>query len=354
MKADRNPRPSSIGSDASGGDTNDGAAGLEEVERCLLCRETGAVPWIESTVQLAPATGERFRFVRCGRCDLVFLSPRPTEEGMARFYPPDYLPHRGPEAWGRWAGLARSSERRLDRRRVRRVLHRSMLGPHHRVLDVGCGRPTFLEELRRRTGAHCVGLDVSAAGWEDGGDPHRWDGLTLVEGTPAAAVESLRELSRVPRRSEAPQGFDVITMWHALEHDHHPRETLALLSSLAAPGALLIVEVPDLDSVTFRLHGEDWAGLHTPRHTAVYTPRTLVAMVDAGGWVVVSSGRHGSLSPYVLWWLGRQIRAGRALSGSVEPSFAAFVAGMLVTLPLILLQRWIPLGVQLVEARLPG
>lgn len=327
---------------------------LEEVEGCLLCGEAGAVPWIDSTVQLAPATGERFRFVQCGGCGLVFLSPRPTEEGMARYYPPDYLPHRGPEAWGRWAGMARRSERRLDGRRVRRVLARAGLGTHHSILDVGCGHPTFLEELRRRTGARCVGLDVSAAGWEEGIESGRWEGLTLLEGTPAALVEKLRELSRDPGDAADSPGFDVITMWHALEHDHHPLETLRLLASIAAPGARLLVEVPDLDSLTFRLHGEDWAGLHTPRHTAAYTTRTLQAMVDAGGWSVERVHRHGTLPPWILWWLGRQVRAGRPLTGSVETSFPGFVVGMLASLPLTLVQRWVPLGVQVVEARLRG
>jgi 2-polyprenyl-3-methyl-5-hydroxy-6-metoxy-1,4-benzoquinol methylase len=326
----------------------------EVVEGCLLCGTVGAAPWIESTVQLAPATGERFRFVRCRECDLVFLSPRPTEAGMARYYPPDYLPHRGPEAWGRWAPIARRSERALDRRRVRRVLSRTGVGPAHSILDVGCGRPTFLKEFRRRTGARCVGLDVSAAGWEEGSDPERWEGLTLLEGTPAALSERLRELSSDPGEAIASPGFDCITMWHALEHDHHPLETLRILASIAAPDARLFVEVPDLDSLTSRLHGEDWAGLHTPRHTAAYTSETLQGMLEAGGWSVEGAHRHGTLSPWVLWWLGRQVRAGRALDGSLEPAFPSFVGGMVAALPLIVLQRWIPLGVQLVEARLRG
>jgi SAM-dependent methyltransferase len=285
--------------------------------------------------------GQRFTFVRCTLCDLVFLSPRPTPEAMGAYYPPSYLPHRGPEAWGRWRGLVDAAGRRTDRARVRWIQEKAGAGAGARLLDVGCGRPTFLRRAVDDLGATGVGLDISDAGWREGD----WGGLRLLEGTVREALDELRGL--------AGPGFDMITLWHALEHEHDPRGTLEALLEVAAPGAHLVVEVPNLDSLTARMHGTDWAGFHTPRHTAAYTPATLGALLGVSGWSVTDQRSHGTLDPWVLWWLGRQLRRGRALDGSLEGAFPGFVLGKVLSLPLSLLQRWIPLGVQVATARAP-
>jgi 2-polyprenyl-3-methyl-5-hydroxy-6-metoxy-1,4-benzoquinol methylase len=317
-------------------------SGPRESTPCLLCGNPSPEVLLVSEVQLAPATGERFTFVRCTLCDLVFLSPRPTAEGMGAYYPPSYLPHRGPEAWGRWRGQVEGSGRRLDRARLRWIRGRGGAESGCRILDVGCGRPTFLRLATEELGCTGVGLDVSDAGWREGA----WGCLELVNGTVLGARSRLRGL--------AGPGFDVITMWHALEHEHDPRGTLEALLELAAPGASLVVEVPNLDSLTAWMHGPEWAGFHTPRHTAAYTPATLAALLTVSGWSVADRRSHGTLDPYVVWWLGRQIRRGRALEGSLEGAFPGFVLGKVAWLPLTLLQRWIPLGVQVATARAPG
>ena len=280
---------------------------------------------------------ERFQFRRCRGCELVYLSPRVPPETLARYYDASYLPHRGPGAWGRYAPLAREGERRTDAARVRLARRAAALGPHARVLDVGCGRPTFLEALARATGAECIGIDLSDAGWRD--EPDRWSSAGLV-------------LRRGTVRGDLPAGpFDLITLWHALEHDYDPRDTLRRLREAAGPGGAVVVEVPNYDSLTRRLHGEHWAGLHTPRHTAVYTPETLAAMLEGAGWRVEHRLGYGTLDPWVLWWLGRQEQAGRRLDGDLERAFPGFMLGKLLTLPVTLAQRWISLGVQVAIAR---
>jgi hypothetical protein len=74
-------------------------------------------------------------------------------------------------------------------------------------------------------------------------------------------------------------------------------------------------------------------------------------MLERAGWTVVRQASHGTLDPYVLWWLGRQERAGRRLDVNLESRFPGFMAGKLFTLPLAAAQRWISLGVQLAAAR---
>ena len=74
------------------------------------------------------------------------------------------------------------------------------------------------------------------------------------------------------------------------------------------------------------------------------------AMLERAGWTVRHQQRYGTLDPYVLWWLGRQERLGRSVRGDLAPRFASFVAGKVAAMPLTMLQRWLPLGVQLTVA----
>jgi 2-polyprenyl-3-methyl-5-hydroxy-6-metoxy-1,4-benzoquinol methylase len=294
------------------------------------------IPLLTSCAQMH-RTRERFTFLRCRQCQLVYLSPRVSPEALGDYYDATYLPHRGAAAWGRFAGLAAEGQRRTDLARVRLARQAIRLGPAAKVLDVGCGRPTFLESLARATGARGTGIDLSDAGWR--GEPERWAaaGLTLLQGT----VE----------HAPAAGPFDLITLWHALEHDYHPLDTLRRLRQQARPGGALIVEVPNFDSLTRRLHGSAWAGLHTPRHTAIYTPVTLRAMLEHAGWAVQEQRTHGTLDPYVLWWLGRQERKGRAPDRNLERAFPGFMVGKVLTIPVALAQRWISLGVQVALGR---
>jgi SAM-dependent methyltransferase len=295
---------------------------------CLCCGAEDAAPEVESRVQMGDRS-ERFTFVRCNGCGLVFLNPRVPESAIGRYYA-DYLPHRGPEAWGRWAALVRTAEARTDQARVRTVRSLGPLTPAQVVLDVGCGRPSFLRLLHDQTGVRAVGTDFDSSGWSK--EPGAWAGLSLHPGV----------LEALPL--EGP--FDRITMWHVLEHLYQPVETLRHLRRLARPGTLLVIEVPDHSGLTRRLQGDCWAGYHTPRHTAAYAPATLGRLVEQSGWRVVRQYQWGTLDPYVLWWLGQQERHGRGFGGSMESRFVPFVLGKIATLPVTLLQRWVPLGFQ--------
>lgn len=354
---------------------------------CPLCDASSSAVVVATPPHLAPDRGERFRWVRCRRCRLVRLSNPPDPEEMVRYYGPGYLPHRGPEAWGRWAPLVRRSERGRDRRRVRwarravtRVaepglcelsrprgmspgdpLARERLegtstfhsdnepeagdGPGTapaplRALDVGCGRPTFLRALRAATGWKATGLDTSDAGWADD-DPGVWSGLDLRVGE----VEE----TNLPRDS-----FDLITLWHVLEHVSDPLPFLERLGELAHPGSALVVEVPDHASWPRRLQKESWIGYDTPRHAVAYEPQTLSKTLEKAGWRVQQLRRWGTLDPWVLWWLGRQVARGRALDGPLEKDFLPFVVGKILTLPAVALHQWFPLGAMTAVASRPG
>ena len=209
--------------------------------RRLLCGHVDIDETVESAAQLS-VSDETFTFVRCANCQLVRLSPRPLISNLKDWYE-DYLLHGDAEAWGRYAPFVERLFASQDRARVRVSLKTRPLDAKARVLDVGCGRPTFLAELARKTGARATGVDMSDAGWRT--EAQRFAGIELHASTLAEAHFS--------------GSFDLITAWHALEHDPSPIEALRRLRDVARPGARLVVEVPDA-GLTRRLQGSRGRG----------------------------------------------------------------------------------------------
>lgn len=293
-------------------------SGRETVAACPACLSAEARPFAV-TAAMMHASDETFSFQRCEDCGAVYLSPRVPAAQLGGWYPPSYLPWRGPKAWGRFAPLVAAGLRATDRRRVRRVLRHGAIGPRSRVLDVGCGRPTFLRALVDRTGCRAIGADVSDEGWK--GDAELAQGLDLH----TAELGDLTVADPV----------DLVTMWHYLEHDYTPRDTLRTVRSLARPGARLVVEVPDHGSWSRRRYGDGWAGYHTPRHTVLWDAPSLTRALHDAGWEVEAVEQTGSLDAWTLAWMSRQERRGIDWTASMERHFAGFLAGRMVLWPLM-------------------
>jgi SAM-dependent methyltransferase len=299
---------------------------------CLVCR-SDQTRLTFRTRAMMHAGNETFTFAECANCGLVYLNPRVPAEAIGPYYARNYLPYRGAAAWGKYHTLVEMGQRQTDRKRVTIVRRYATLTPRSRVLDLGCGKPTFLQQLHSRTGCQASGLDFKAAGWTD---TPEFTALDLREGT----LENVHY----------PHPFDAITLWHYLEHDYQPLQTLRRLKEMATPQARLFIEVPNYDSFSRRKQGVYWEGFHTPRHTAVYSPETLACLLKNSGWRVVRQFTHGTLNPYALWWMGVQERKGIDWSESMEAKFPAFLLGQIAWTPLLLLQRYLNLGIQLTIA----
>lgn len=281
-------------------------------------------------------TKEIFNFVKCQHCGLVMLNPRVGPAGLQRYYTQYYLPFRGPSAWGKYKHLVESNLGKTDKKRVNVTVKTTDISKSSRVLDVGCGKPTFLKRLNDITGCYALGTDFTDEGWNR--DTDRFQNIHLM----VSEIDKLKP----------DKPFDAITMWHYLEHDYHPGNTLQYLANVSHKGTKLIIEVPNFNSWTRKVQGRFWEGYHTPRHTALYSPRNISILLERNGWQVEAIKTYGTLDPYPLFWMGIQERFGTDWGRSMQKKFVGYVAGMVLTFPLFALQKWLPAGIMLVIARL--
>src|SRR5690606_859243 len=92
----------------------------------------------------------------------------------------------------------------------------------------------------------------------------------------------------LPHPQLRPGSFDVVTMWHSLEHVHRPLQILREAFKLLVPGGRLIVATPNIAGWPFRWFRPAWFGLDLPRHLTHFTPRTLRTMIECAGFRTAS------------------------------------------------------------------
>src|SRR4051794_34410181 len=171
---------------------------FEEVA-CYGCGRPGGLAFIDAQDDLTGKPGS-FRFVTCETCGLTFQNPRVSLDHIRGFYDDDYIAHRKTD-WGLLNAAFERAMSQLDAAKDRIVSRYVGLHASSAVLDVGCGVGTFLQRLRQRYGAAVTGVDfVNLA-------THR--ALRGTEFHCALFYEA----------ALANQRFDVVTMWHFLEHD---------------------------------------------------------------------------------------------------------------------------------------
>jgi len=216
-----------------------------------------------------PPVPPEVALLRCRRCGLAYLSPRPSPAAIGEFYPADYAPFRPAVEDERWAPMRFMRRRKLLRRR--QLVEGQAGRDRGRVLDVGCSTGLFLNEMRR-------------GGWQTQG----------VELTPSAANYARERfgldvfegmLEDAPYK---PGSFDVITFWDVLEHVYSPAETLARTAELLAPGGLVAINVPNWHTPERRIFGRWWAGYDPPRHLYVFTRPSLTRLLEQAGFEPLS------------------------------------------------------------------
>jgi ubiquinone/menaquinone biosynthesis C-methylase UbiE len=244
------------------------------------------------------------------------------------------LPYRGSEAWGKFKKLVQGSQKKLDLKRVKRVKEMYPMSPESLILDVGCGNPSFLKACKQELNCQAMGIDFSDEGWKE--QESQFKGLDLQ-------VAEIKDLSVNLQP-------DVITMWHYLEHDYTPLENLTYLNTIAKPSTTLIIEIPNFDSISRKKYNENWAGWHTPRHTSLFSPNNIKLLLDKSGWNVSQLLTHGTLNPYLLFWMSEMEQKEIQWTKNMENEFWNFMTGMLQFLPTKWNEKKSSLGVMTIIA----
>jgi len=255
-----------------------------EGNTCPLCHTAGSHFLFTGTDRLYGGPGS-FAVRQCRACGVLYLDPRPTAEEMGAYYPDEYVPYasgRYLSAWQQW------NLRLAISKQVRAVTAR--MPQKGRALDVGCATGDFLAALRTR-GWRVQGVEIND---RIAAYTRRTKGIPVFAGSLAEA-------------GFEDGSFDLITFWDVLEHLPDPRRTLMEAARIARPSGLLVLSLPNPDSLEARLFGPDWAGWDIPRHLWWFPRPVLRRLLAQTGWEVQEftcmRGRHWLLALSLRLWL---------------------------------------------------
>jgi 2-polyprenyl-3-methyl-5-hydroxy-6-metoxy-1,4-benzoquinol methylase len=232
-----------------------------EQPKCLVCNSDSKHPFL--TVADRFNISQNFHLVQCQDCGFVYLSPRPGEKWISRYYQDSgYQPHQK-EALS-LSGKAYQAIRIWNNHYKRRLIEKYV--QKGKILDYGCGTGEFLLEMKN-------------SGWETFG---------IEPSSAAAAVAGSYQVSILPDLNSFPGKATVITLWHVLEHVHEARKLLLELRNILEPSGLLCIALPNRQSLDASLFKQYWVAYDAPRHLYHFIPEDMDKLLLSAGFKIFS------------------------------------------------------------------
>lgn len=233
---------------------------------------------------------DNWQVYKCENCGLGVLDPHPGKDELNRLYTEDYFQSQYQEE------LALNSAKM--KQRLRQEDHRLRFfykfKKSGKVLDIGCGRGYFLLACRKR-GYEVEGIDISA-------DASIYVSKELKIPVHLGDAGSIN----LPEKS-----FDVITMWHSLEHAVDPNVYMQSTCRWLKDDGLLVVDVPNYASHDAIKTWNNWVGWQIPYHFYHFTKSSLFLLLNKHGFSVIRQKHY--LSEYLK----------QKLENAFLPSFVA-------------------------------
>lgn len=234
------------------------------LNRCPVCDAPEPVSYITCTDHYA--TGESFDIVSCKECGFRFTQDFPDESEIGRYYETsDYVSHSDTrEGLMNKAYHLVRSHMLNKKRKMTEEASRLRKGS---LLDIGCGTGYYLNTMKQ-AGWDTLGVEKSA--------------LASESARTHFGLDVLNDLNE----ADGENRFDVITLWHVMEHLQDLRGVFEKLRRLLRKEGTLIVALPNSDSYDAALYKTYWGAWDVPRHLWHFTPDTFAHLANREGFIV--------------------------------------------------------------------
>lgn len=223
----------------------------ERLDQCPICGKEEFKNFL--VVNDNAVSKESFVIVECENCNFKFTNPRPDAASIGSYYESEeYISHSNIKTG--IINRAYHVVRSITTKQKVELINRSAPAKGC-ILDYGCGTGVFLAACKKD-------------GWEIRGvEPNEKARQIASEATGEIIAAGLEDIEG--------EQFEVISLWHVLEHIHTLNETMAELLSKLQDDGTLIIAVPNADSHDAQQYKENWAAYDVPRHLYHFTQPTM-------------------------------------------------------------------------------
>lgn len=218
------------------------------------------------TVKDHSVSGEAFELRHDPEMDLLETFPRPDAEDLSQYYKSEeYISHT--DSKRNLFERVYHFVRQVSLKRKLKLIN-SFSTEAKNLLDVGCGTGDFLQ-LAKTESWNIFGIEP---------DENARAIANKKTNNAVSGIEQLLEFKK--------QEFDVITLWHVLEHLPNLEEQVAILKSLLKPNGRLIIAVPNHKSHDAGFYKEFWAAYDVPRHLWHFSQSSIQKLFGRENMVV--------------------------------------------------------------------
>lgn len=197
-------------------------------------------------------SGETFELVYDADLDFLKTSPAPKIEELPKYYESqDYISHTDGKR-GLFSNLYQLVKKWSLQKKAKLIFRQN--NGKGSLLDVGAGTGDFLKVAKEK-------------GWQVQGTEPNGNAAKL-------ALEKGIQLKSSLNNFKGNE-FDVVTLWHVLEHVPNLEETILKLSSLVKKDGTLIIAVPNFKSFDAKHYGKFWAAYDAPRHLWHFSKQSI-------------------------------------------------------------------------------
>ena len=220
-----------------------------------------------------------FDIMECQSCTLRFTTPIPDEVEIQDYYKSDdYISHtnQGKSIISKIYRIIQLFTLRVKRKNVEEFANRKT----GKLLDIGCGTGKFLQIMQK-------------SGWEVNGVEENSLARSTAENSIAKNIIKQNEYINSDDK------YDVITMWHSLEHLHELKRYAQKVSISLNANGVLMVAVPNYNSYDAEYYRENWAAYDVPRHLYHFSTKAITKLFSDNGFTL-RSARQLAFDPFYV------------------------------------------------------
>lgn len=257
---------------------------LLKLDQCPVCKTKNEfTEFITAKDHLI--TNEDFTIVKCSSCNFIFTNPRPDDQSLRKYYQSsNYDSHKTNSS--NLKDYLYQKVRDYSTKKKLNYINKITKGKS--LLDIGCGAGFFINYCYRNN-------------WKVEGMEPNLEALPYI--SPTIKIHS--QLNTIK-----PNSFDIITMWHSLEHISALDKVIETAAhSLKKEGKLLIA-VPNINSYDASHYKNYWAALDVPRHLYHFTQESLKILLNRFGLKIIET-QPLSFDSYYVSLLSEQYKTGK-------------------------------------------
>lgn len=216
---------------------------MNKISQCPICNGRLFSEFLETEDYFL--TKNKFSIVQCDDCGFKLTNPKPRLEDLPQYYDStEYISHSNADK-----GLVNKIYqivRKLALKSKVNLIGKYIKSGH--VVDIGCGTGEFLNAMQQNK-YEVTGVEPNVVARKQAEINY---GLTVID------ENQIEELNK--------SQFNVITLWHVLEHVYDLAERISQINELITSKGILIVAVPNPSSYDAKHYGKFWAAYDCPRH----------------------------------------------------------------------------------------